>query len=240
MAREHPEEPGAWLALGRAQMAADRPEAARASFEVAARLLPTRAAPRILVGHTFEMQRRYDEAELAYEQAARLEPTSARPERVLGARLLRWGRAREAVPHLARATSLDPDSARTWNALALAQLQSGDEALALETFTRALRERAERGLSLDRELAIGEAALLVRAGRLEEALARYDAIVRADPRFAPAQIGRGILLHELGRCEEALEAFRRSVDAAGDTLEARARALEYERGPARRCVRRAP
>jgi hypothetical protein len=46
------------------------------------------------------------------------------------------------------------------------------------------------------------------------------------------------VLHELGRCTEARDAFERSVQAAGDTLEARARALEYERGPGARCVER--
>jgi Flp pilus assembly protein TadD len=157
---------------------------------------------------------------------------------VLGVRLLRWGRAAEAVPHLARATALDPESAATWNALAVAQFHAGDGAAALDTFARASAEREARGLAFDRDLAIGEAALLVRSQRYEEALSRYDAIVAHVPRFAAAHVGRALVLHELGRCEEARAAFARSVDASGDTLEARARALEYERGAGARCVER--
>lgn len=235
---ENPREPGAWLALGRARMAASRPVAAREAFERAASLIPTRSGPRILVGHTYELERRYDEAELAYTQACAIEPTLARPERVLGVRLLRWGRAREAIAHLERAVALDPESAATWNALAVAQFHAGDGGAALDTFARASAERQARGLAFDRDLAIGEAALLVRSERFEEALARYDALVTHEPRFAAAHVGRALVLHELGRCEDARAAFERSVEAAGDTLEARARVLEYERGPGLRCIER--
>jgi tetratricopeptide (TPR) repeat protein len=237
--REHASEPGAWLALGRARMAASRPVAAREAFERAAQLLPTRSAPRILVGHTYELERRYDEAELAYAQACAVAPTEARPERVLGVRLLRWGRAREAIVHLERAVMLDPASAATWNALAVAQFHAGDGGAALDTFARAAQTREASGLAPDRDLAIGQAALLVRSRRFEEALALYDQVVAREPRFAPAHVGRALVLHELGRCAEARAAFERSVEAAGDTLEARARALEYERGPGARCVERA-
>lgn len=235
---EHPQEPGVWLSLGRAQMSASHPIAARAAFERAAQLLPDRAAPRILIGHTHELERHYDEAEIAYTQACSLEPGAPRPSRVLGLRLLRWGRAREALPHLERAAALAPDHAGTWNALALAQLHSGDGVAALATFERARADRVARGLPFDRGLAIGHAALFVRARRWEPALELYDAVIVHEPRYAPAHIGRGLMLHELGRCTEAREAFRRSVRAAGDTLEAQARALEYEEGPARRCVQR--
>ncbi|MBX7196783.1 MAG: tetratricopeptide repeat protein [Sandaracinaceae bacterium] len=239
IARDHPEEPGAWLALGRARMAANRPVAAREAFERAAVLLPHESGPRILVGHTHELERRYDEAEIAYTQAVALAPTEARPERVLGVRLLRWGRAPEAVPHLARAAELDPTSAATWNALAVAQFHAGDGGAALDTFERARRERAARGLPFERDLAVGEAAILVRARRYAEALGLYDEVLSHDPRFAAAHVGRALVLHELGRCEEARVAFARYAEAAGDTLEARARVLEYERGAGLRCVERA-
>lgn len=238
IAAEHPEEPGAWLALGRARMAAARPVAAREAFERAAALLPRESGPRILVGHTYELERRYDEAELAYTQACEIAPDRARPERVLGVRLLRWGRANDAVPHLERAVALDPDSAATWNALAVAQFHAGDGSAALDTFARASAEREARGLGFDRDLAIGEAALLVRSQRWEEALARYEAVVAHEPRFAAAHVGRALVLHELGRCDEARAAFERSVEAAGDTLEARARVVDYERGAGLRCVER--
>ena len=239
LAAEHTDEPGAWLALGRALMAAGRPAAARQSFERAAQLLPSRSAPRILIGHTYELERRYDEAQLAYEQACGSSPNEARPERVLGARLLRWGRAAEAVPHLARAVELDPSSASTWNALAVAQFHAGDGTAALETFARAAAAHESSGLEPDRDLALGRAALLVRFARYEEALALYDAVVAREPGFAPAHVGRALVLHELGRCEAARAALERSVRAAGDTPEARARLEEYRSGPGARCAPRA-
>lgn len=238
LARTHPEEPGAWLALGRTRMSASQPAAAREAFERAAALVPTRPSPRILIGHTYELERRYDEAELAYEQAIAVAPAEARPERVLGVRLLRWGRARDAIPHLARATALDPASGATWNALAVAQFHAGDGGAALDTFARAIETRTELGLPFDRDLAIGLAALLVRGERWLEALEQYDSVLAHDGTFGPAHVGRALVLHELGRCAEAREAFERSVRASGDTLEARRRALEYERGPGASCVER--
>lgn len=235
LVREHPEEPGAWLALGRARMAARRPVAAREAFERAAALAPSSPSPRILVGHTHELERHYDEAELAYEQACALAPTSARPERVLGVRLLRWGRARAAVPHLARAAELDPESAATWNALAVAQFHAGDGGAALDTFAQAIEDRATRGLPWSRDLVVGQAALLVRSARLEEALVAYDEIVAHDPTFAEAHVGRALVLHELGRCEEARRAMHRSADVAGHTARADARVATYDAGPAASC-----
>jgi len=240
LTREHPEEPGAWLALGRARMAARLPIAAREAFERAASLAPTSPGPRILVGHTHELERHYDEAELAYEQACALAPSSARAHRVLGVRLLRWGRAADAVSHLARAAELDPTSAATWNALAVAQFHAGDGAQALDTFARAVDDRARRGLPWDRDLAIGHAALLVRSSRLVEALAVYDEIVVHDRSFAEAHVGRALVLHELGRCAEAREAMRAAADTAGHTARADARLATYEAGPASTCVDRTP
>ncbi len=233
--RANPEEPGAWLALGRARMAAGQAISAREAFERAAALAPASPGPRILVGHTHELERHYDEARLAYEQACALAPSSARPERVLGIRLLRWGRAADAIPHLTRATELDPTSASTWNALAVAQFHAGDGTSALATFAQARARFPE-----ERDLALGHAALLVRTRELAAALAIYDAITEREPAFAAGHVGRALVLHELGRCDEALTAFRRGSEAADHAFAYEQRVIDYQNGPMQSCGRVAP
>lgn len=203
---DQPDDPHAWLALGRAEMAAERYARAREAFATVARIRPRAALPRVLIGHTFELERQYDEALLAYRHAIEAAPRSAYAHRVAGTRLLRWGRAALAVPLLARAIELDPSHAETWNALAMAHYHAEDLEAAGQTFRRGI-ERHPSHLPLR----IGLAALLVNAHRYTEALAIYDDVVRLRPSFAPAHVGRGILLHELGREDQAEAAF---VDAA--------------------------
>jgi len=53
-------------------------------------------------------------------------------------------------------------------------------------------------------------------GQKERALAAFEAALALNPRYIEANIHRGVLLTELGRAEEAEEAFRTAV-AHGDT-----------------------
>lgn len=221
---ERPDDPRGWLALGRAEMAAERYARARDAFEHLARLRPRAASPRVLIGHTFELQRRYDEAWLAYRHAAEVAPRSAHAHRVLGTRLLRWGRPEAALEPLERAVILEPGHAESWNALAMARYHSDDRLGAERTFREGLaRHPTHSGLSL------GLAALLINEGRYPEALAIYDRVVEQTPSFAPAHVGRGILLHELGREDEAEAAFVRAVEVARRPARFRRRLDAYRR-----------
>jgi Flp pilus assembly protein TadD len=56
----------------------------------------------------------------------------------------------------------------------------------------------------------------VNAHRFPQALEVYDEVITIAPAFAPAHVGRGILLHELGREDEAEAAFVRAVEVARD------------------------
>ena len=210
-AEANPEDPERWSELGRAEMYAERPVPARRAFERVAVLRPDDAGPRILIGMTWELERRYDEALLAYEQACQIDPDSPRGFTILGTRLLRWGETEAAVEPLARSVALDGGNAEAWNALGMARYQSGDESGAEEAFREGLARHSEH-----RGLYLGLAALLINARRHEEALAVYDAVVDRWERFAAAHVGRGILLHELGREGEAEAAFVRATRVARD------------------------
>jgi tetratricopeptide (TPR) repeat protein len=206
VAEANPGEPAPWMALGRAEMAAERFADARSAFEHVAAIRPHAATPRIMVGHTYELQRDYDGALEAYLSATEAAPESAHAHRVVGTRLLRWGRAEDAIPWLEQATQLAPDHDETWNALAMARYHAGDLEGAEREF-RAAIERSPETLGFR----LGLAALLINQERWADAIAVYDALLALQSDYAPAWVGRGILLHELGRQDEALASFERAV-----------------------------
>ncbi|HYM42608.1 MAG TPA: tetratricopeptide repeat protein [Steroidobacteraceae bacterium] len=59
--------------------------------------------------------------------------------------------------------------------------------------------------------AIDEGDALRKAGRLTEAMARYDAAVSADPQCAAAHLGRGNLLQASARTAEARSAYQKAI-----------------------------
>ncbi len=65
------------------------------------------------------------------------------------------------------------------------------------------------------------------AGRLEDALARADEAVALEPRSVPALHLRAAALAELGRVEDAVEAYERALAEDGDDLDLVAGAAEW-------------
>lgn len=209
-----------WLV--RVEMLAERPTAARVVLHRIIALDATDVEAYLELGVSYELERDYAQALEAYVRATERAPTSAKAFRWLGQRLLRWGQAEEAVAPLTRATELDAEDVETWGALGRAKLVSGDAAGAEVTLRAAVRRHAG---SRDLQLALGLVLLAER--RWQDALAVYDTVVERWPRFAPAHVGRGILLDTLGRRDEALHAFEQA--ALIDPRERRRLAL-YRRG----------
>src|SRR6185369_13261312 len=102
-AQEEPRDESRWIAVGRAEMAAERWQRARDALTQATLVAPTDARARVLIGNCWELERRYDEALVAYAQAVDVAPADPYPHRVLGTRLLRWGEYEAAIPPLTRA-----------------------------------------------------------------------------------------------------------------------------------------
>lgn len=222
VAEANPDEPAPWMALGRAEMAAERYGDARVAFEHVAQIRPHAATPRVLIGHTYELERDYDHALEAYLSATEVAPESAHAQRVTGTRLLRWGRAEDALPYLERAAALDPEHEETWNALAMCRYHAGDLAGAEREYRGAI-ERFPEYLGFR----LGLAAVLINGERYEDAIAVYDALLEDRPDHAAAWAGRGILLHELGRTDEALASFEEAARVAADRATYEARLADY-------------
>ncbi|NCQ59488.1 MAG: tetratricopeptide repeat protein [Myxococcales bacterium] len=227
-ADEHPDESDVWAELARAESLAERPARARVAWLEVARLRPHDARPWIEIGYTHELERHYLRALDAYGHAIRVAPSRAAPHRVRGTRLLRWGRAAEAIEDLEQALRLEPHSARTWQALALARHLTGDLAGAERSFRRGLEQVPE-----DVGLKIGLAAVLVNSHHFQEALGIYDGLRTPRPEGANIEVGRALLLHELGRPEAAERAFALAVALAPSRADLRRRLRDYRRLRAR-------
>ena len=59
---------------------------------------------------------------------------------------------------------------------------------------------------------------LERAGRYSEAVAAYRQAAQVDPSDAEAQVHLGVVLRELGRDEEANEAFRAALELHAEAV----------------------
>lgn len=221
-AEAEPEQPARWLDLARAELMADRPAEARSAFARLASLRPSDPHPIVEMGFTHELERNYERALQSYVRAVEVAPNSAYPHRVLGTRLLRWGQHTEALTPLAEAFEREPSHAETAKALALAQHASGDSRAAIRTYRAGLV-----GSPGDLGLRLGLAAMLINVNALSDALSVYEDLCDDIPGFAAAHAGRGILLHELGRMDEAEAAFVRAAEVAPQPEEYEARLRAY-------------
>lgn len=63
---------------------------------------------------------------------------------------------------------------------------------------------------------LAEAQELHQAGRFDEALAKYDEVLMADPTVYQVNLNRGSVLRQLGRAEEAKDAYQMVLDMEAD------------------------
>ncbi len=221
--KARPAEVSYWVDLGRAYVGEGRATDAVSAFQRARNLRPEEARLAIYLGHAHELARDYEQAEAAYRAGVALEPDRAWPHRVLGTRLLRWGRPEQAVAALREALARDPKHAETHHALAITYTRLGESKAAEATLRAALARFPKL-----RSLRLGLAALLVNRAEYEEALNLYAQVLEDAPDFAPAYVGRALLLSQLGRTREAEAELTRAValDPRNAKYAERVKALE--------------
>jgi len=199
--------------LGKAQ------EQAQALAQVLGSASPV---PWVELGYAFELSHRYDEALEQYEHAAEVAPRDPLGPLTAGLRAARWGEPELAEPQLVEALRRDPRNAEAWHALGLARARLGNLDGAGDAYRSGLR--ADSGALENR---VGLATIAVLRGDATAALAEYDALVSARPKFADAQLGRSWALMKLGRLDDAQRALDRAQElgASGRALGAQRRAL---------------
>jgi protein O-mannosyl-transferase len=125
-----------------------------------------------------------DEAITEFEQAIGLKSESPTARNNLGLLLLSRGRTADALPLLLEAVRLQPDYALAHRNLADALQRVGRSNDAVEEFRAALAyERSPAAAEIANDLGV----LLVRLGRLPEAIVAFEDALRVNPDFAPAR-----------------------------------------------------
>ena len=118
----------------------------------------------------------------------------------------------EHIRSIEQLTKDQPDNAAAWIHLGDAWYDAGEPARAISAY--------ERGLSLnpdnpDAQTDLGTAYRLV--GKFEQAVAHYNEALTRNPRHINARLNKGIVLYyDLGRKQEALEAWNNLLRIAPD------------------------
>jgi Flp pilus assembly protein TadD len=185
--------------------------AARQTERLAELLPPDSALPWLELGAAFELGHRYDEALSAYDRAASVAPQSAVGPKRGGMRAARWGELELAEPRLREALRRDPRDAEAWHALGIVLLGLDRLDAARQAYAAGI---AADGRALENRLGLATVAL--RRNEPAEALAQYEQLLAARPKFTDALLGKSwslILMGEYGIAEAVLrEAERVGAD----------------------------
>jgi tetratricopeptide (TPR) repeat protein len=192
-------------------MALGRPQEALACYDRAIARNPLAAAVHNNRGNALVGLDRFDEGLLAFAKASELDPRYAAPWANKARSLASKGRDAEALECFERAVALNPRSAATWNDHGALLGRMGRPDAAGRSHDRALELRglapAPAAAPEDKVALNDQGSALHRAGRLEEALSRFNEAIARDERYGIAWRNKGACLGDLGRLEEALLAF---------------------------------
>jgi tetratricopeptide (TPR) repeat protein len=143
-------------------------------------------------------------AEAHYRESLAIEPQPA-IHNDLGFVLERQGMTGEAVEQYRRALELDPESASAHYNLGASLARAGEYADAERHFRAALEEEPNGKTNT------GLGFVLWQQGKADEAIARLNDAIAADPEQPAAYDQLGTILAEQGKLEEAASSYRRLV-----------------------------
>jgi Flp pilus assembly protein TadD len=173
--------------------------AAATQTERLAELLPADSPlPWVELGAAFELGHRYDEALSAYDRAASVAPRDSLGPKRGGMRAARWGEFDLAEPRLREAVRRAPGDADAWHAL-------GVVLLGLSRLDAA-RQAYHAGITADEraiENRLGLATVALRQNEPSAALAQYELLLEARPKFTEALLGKSWCLILMGEYASA-------------------------------------
>jgi tetratricopeptide (TPR) repeat protein len=200
--------------------------AALAHAERLAELLPADSpVPWLELGAARELAHHYEDALAAYDRAANVAPADPAGPKRGGMRAARWGELALAEPRLREAVRRDPSDGEAWHALGVVCVGLG----ALD----AARQAYATGITADPEALENRLGLATVALRLNDpaaALAQYDLLLGARPKFTDALLGKSwslILMADYPAADAALTqaeqlgADRESIARQREELRAR-------------------
>lgn len=220
-------------------------EGAVAAFERVRQLDPNFPSLQTNLGAAYARLERWDDALVALEQAVRQNGFDVHALHNYGAVLNRFDRHEDAVEILGRALDLQPTSGDTRRQLIRALIhvdliraydlaKEGCETPEVEAedyylygsiqLSHGLHKQAvttlEHALSLDADMVYGShhlGAAYTDEGRLDDAIAFYEASIARFPKNGLNRTNLGLALKDAGRLEEGLERMREGLRLAEDS-----------------------
>ncbi|MBL6995911.1 tetratricopeptide repeat protein [Desulfobacula sp.] len=160
------------------------------------------------LGIVLAWQGRLDEAIKHYYEALRIKPILVETHNNLGNLLVLQGKVDEAISHFSEALQFDPDNrdAHFNLAKALEKKKKGEYRDDVRAFRKALRVNPENA-----NAHCNLANILVKRGRLEDAITHYTVAIRINPGFVVAHNNLGVALKRKGRYADAVRHFRKAL-----------------------------
>jgi tetratricopeptide (TPR) repeat protein len=168
-------------AYAEAALAADAPVRALPSLEALARIAPSEARSRYLMGVAFSRIGDYETAVVCFRDAERIDPKNSDVLATLGTALNRRGQFEDALSVLLRASTLDPEAVPTLAARAEAEAGLREFEAAEARVQRVLARAPADGIG---NYVLG--LLRLRQEKYAEARAALEKAVAADPVFPAA------------------------------------------------------
>lgn len=232
LADTYPDEPATWLAVGTYYMAIQQISQARAYFSKASLMDPHFGPAWIGFAHTFAAEGEHDQAISAYSTAARLFQGTHLPPLFLGMQNLSLGNTGLARSYFDMAYDMCPTDPLLLNDIGVTNYNENLFDAAIRCFELSLRY-AEEVSSPEHTMSATRSNLghaLRKAGRLSQALAQFDAVLRLPTKDPAPFLAKALTLLMMdGKGHEALAAVHHALalapqdPMAGDLLQ---RALE--------------
>jgi protein O-mannosyl-transferase len=135
---------------------------------------------------------------------------------VLGLNHWLQGELVEALPYFQRVVELEPKRAQAWWFIGFIEYDSGHWPQAVEAYEEAVQMRPKTGVVPGDDVLLQDYYMNLslaydKVGRTEDALDAADEALEWQPNYAKAQLMRATMLAQLGRGEEAQEAYEAAV-----------------------------
>ena len=209
----HPEEPCAWLAIGVYYLSIGRIAEARRFFSKASLMDPHFGPAWIGFAHTFAAEGEHDQAISAYSTAARLFQGTHLPQLFLGMQNLQLNNLGLANEYLNAAFKRCKTDPLLLNEMGVVYYHEDmlDEAIKFFHKSLELADQLESDTRawLPTRTNLGHAYR--RTGRLDEALHQFNTVLRSGNKDSGVFTAKGMVLLEMGRSWDAVEALHQSL-----------------------------
>jgi tetratricopeptide (TPR) repeat protein len=180
-----------YLNLGNAQVTRGNFDTGIANLRTAVSLWPTAPEPHLYLGYGLSRVGRLREAESEMRRALEIRPNYPKAYRFLADIFEQQDRKNEAIATLQSLVNLDPS--QTWASSRIRRIKEGNSAI--------------QNSEMYRRFAV--AFSHQKAGRLNQAIAGYEQLLKDQPDHIQGRFNLAVALHHQGKCAGAIRHFER-------------------------------